>query len=168
MRGHPVQRNLSLLRGAFPSESPPARFWPLSFSGPAVLTFIQALARHHITDPMNSRRNFLKQISTAALAAGAAPSLWSLALPTPQSSPAAHSSIDIPGEDGMIVSSFRFVDLETPVEYCNTWLTPLPHFFVRTHMHEPSELSADSWRLTIGGEVEKPFTLTLSDLAKLK
>ena len=117
---------------------------------------------------MNSRRNFLKQISTAALAAGAAPSLWSLALPTPQSSPAAHSSIDIPGEDGMIVRSFRFVDLETPVEYFNTWLTPVPHFFVRNHMHEPSELSADSWRLTIGGEVEKPFTLTLSDLAKLK
>ena len=117
---------------------------------------------------MNTRRNFLKQMSTAALAAGAAPSLWSLAFATPPSSPTEHSAIDFPGEDGMIVRSFRFVDLETPVEYINTWLTPVPHFFVRNHMHEPNELSADSWRLTVGGEVEKPFTLTLSELAKLK
>ena len=68
----------------------------------------------------------------------------------------------------MIVRSFRFVDLETPVEYFNTWLTPVPHFFVRNHMHEPSELSADNWRLTIGGEVEKPLTLTLAELSKLE
>src|SRR5579872_4196322 len=115
---------------------------------------------------MNSRRNFLKQMSRAALAVSAAPSVLSWAT-------SAHSgSIDIPGEDGMIVRSFRFVDLETPVEYFNTWLTPLPHFFVRNHMHEPSELSADlnhnDWRLTIGGEVEKPLTLTLAELSKLE
>ena len=67
----------------------------------------------------------------------------------------------------MIVRSFRFVDLETPVEYFNTWLTPVPHFFVRNHMHEPSELSTESWRLTIGGEVEKPITLTLPELSRL-
>jgi len=68
----------------------------------------------------------------------------------------------------MIVRSFRFVDLETPVEFFDTWLTPASHFFVRNHMHEPSELSADDWRLTVGGEVEKPFTLTLSELAKFE
>jgi sulfite oxidase len=112
---------------------------------------------------MNSRRHFLKQMSGAVLAAGAAPSLLSWALPLPQL-----GTIDIPSEDGMIVRSFRFVDLETPVEYLNTWLTPVPHFFVRNHMHEPSELSADDWRLTIGGEVEKPLTLSLAGLAKLE
>lgn len=68
----------------------------------------------------------------------------------------------------MIVRSSRFVDLETPVEYFDTWLTPIPHFFVRNHMHEPVELSAESWRLTVGGEVEKPLTLTLADLKKLE
>jgi sulfite oxidase len=111
---------------------------------------------------MNSRRNFLKQMSTAALSIGAAPSLLSWATPV-QGQP-----LDIPGEDGMIVRSFRFVDLETPVEYFNTWLTPVPHFFVRNHMHEPSELNADEWRLTVSGEVEKPFTLTLSDLSRFE
>lgn len=83
---------------------------------------------------------------------------WSAAAP-PQ------EGINVPGEDGMIVRSFRFVDLESPVAYFNTWLTPVPHFFVRNHMHEPSELSADDWRLTIGGEIEKPVTLKLADLA---
>src|SRR5579862_6957296 len=111
---------------------------------------------------MNSRRNFLKQFSGAALAASAAPSLLAWAT-SDRSAP-----IDVPGEEGMIVRSFRFVDLETPVEYFNTWLTPLPHFFVRNHMHEPSELSSDNWQLTVGGEVEKPLTLTLAELSKLE
>ena len=111
---------------------------------------------------MNSRRNFLKLMSGAALAVGAAPSLLSLATADQG------GAIDLPGENGLIVRSFRFVDLETPVEYFNTWLTPVPHFFVRNHMHEPSELSVGEWRLAIGGEVEKPFTLTLSDLSKLE
>lgn len=112
---------------------------------------------------MSSRRDFLKQFSAATLAAGAIPSLASWALPSSQGQP-----IDVPSEDGMILRSLRFYDLETPVEYFNTWLTPIPHFFVRNHMHEPSELSAEDWRLTIGGEVEKPATLNLAELSKLE
>jgi sulfite oxidase len=112
---------------------------------------------------MKSRRAFLKQISAAALASGVASSSLSWA-----HGAEGQSSLNIPGEDGMIIRSFRFVDLETPVEYFNTWLTPVPHFFVRNHMHEPSELNADDWRLTISGEVEKPVTLKLSDLMKFE
>src|ERR1700758_4839334 len=111
---------------------------------------------------MNSRRNFLKQMSGAALAVGAAPSLLSWATADQG------GAIELPGEDGMIVRSFRFVDLETPVEYFNTWLTPVPHFFVRNHMHEPSTLGADGWALSIGGEVEKPYSISLADLSKLE
>ncbi|HWW13661.1 MAG TPA: sulfite oxidase [Candidatus Dormibacteraeota bacterium] len=110
---------------------------------------------------MNSRRTFLKQISLATLASTTAPSILTWALPPQQ-------SVDVPGEDGMILRSFRFVDLETPVEYFNTWLTPVPHFFVRNHMHEPSELEPTDWRLSLGGEVEKPLTLTLAELSKLE
>jgi len=110
---------------------------------------------------MRSRRDFLKQISGAALAAGAVPAALTWALAPAQ-------GVEVPGEDGMILRSFRFVDLETPVEYFNSWLTPIPHFFVRNHMHEPSELSADDWRLTIGGEVEKPLTLKLEDLSRFE
>jgi sulfite oxidase len=111
---------------------------------------------------MRSRRDFLKQASAAALAAGAFPA-FSWASPVPQ-----NQTLDVAGEDGMIVRSARFVDLETPVEYFNTWLTPVPHFFVRNHMHEPSALEPAVWRLAVGGEVEKPLNLTLSELTKLE
>jgi DMSO/TMAO reductase YedYZ molybdopterin-dependent catalytic subunit len=110
---------------------------------------------------MNSRRDFLKHISGAALIAGAAPSLLTWALPQQQAVP-------VLGEDGMVLRSFRFFDLEAPVEYFNTWLTPVPHFFVRNHMHEPSQLDAGDWRLSVGGEVDKPLTLTLAELSKLE
>jgi sulfite oxidase len=109
---------------------------------------------------MNSRRDFLKHVSGAAMAT-AVPSILSWALPQGQ-------SVDFPGEDGMVLRSFRFIDLEAPVEYFNTWLTPVPHFFVRNHMHEPSEFDAADWRLSIGGEVEKPFTLGLAELSKIE
>lgn len=111
---------------------------------------------------MNSRRTFLKQLSGAVLATGSAPSLLSWATPTPQG-----GALQIPGEDGMIVRSFRFIDLETPVEYFNTWLTPASHFFVRNHMHEPSELNPSDWRLNIGGEVQQPFSLTFAEISRL-
>ncbi|MFZ0999381.1 MAG: sulfite oxidase [Candidatus Sulfotelmatobacter sp.] len=110
---------------------------------------------------MNSRRDFLKHISGAAVLAAATPSVLTWALPQGQ-------AVDFPGEDGMILRSFRFVDLESPVEYFNTWLTPVPHFFVRNHMFEPTELDAHDWRLSIGGEVEKPITLKLAELSKIE
>ncbi len=107
---------------------------------------------------MNSRRDFLKQISSATLLAGSAPVLlW-----------AQSQAVPFAGEDGMILRSYRFIDLETPVQYFNTWLTPVPHFFVRNHMYEPVELDAKEWRLQIGGEVEKPITFTLAELSKLE
>ncbi|MGB2834445.1 MAG: sulfite oxidase [Candidatus Sulfotelmatobacter sp.] len=110
---------------------------------------------------MNSRRDFLKQISGAAVVAAAAPSILTWALPQGQ-------SVEFPGEDGMILRSFRFIDLESPVAYFNTWLTPVPHFFVRNHMFEPTELDPHDWLLSIGGEVEKPITLNLAELSKIE
>jgi sulfite oxidase len=112
---------------------------------------------------MSSRRTFLKHMSGAMLAAGALPSAWILGSTEGQT-----RSIDVPGEDGMILRSYRFLDLETPVEYFNTWITPVPHFFVRNHMHEPSELNREDWKLTIGGELEKPVTLSLAELSKIE
>ena len=110
---------------------------------------------------MNSRRLFLKHMSAATLVASARPPMLTWALPQ-------EPAVAFPGEDGMILRSFRFVDLESPVEYFNTWLTPVPHFFVRNHMHEPSELDPADWRLSLAGEVEKPFTLSLAELSKLE
>jgi DMSO/TMAO reductase YedYZ molybdopterin-dependent catalytic subunit len=96
------------------------------------------------------------------LTAGAGPPAWILGLTEGET-----RSIDVPGEEGMIVRSYRFLDLETPAEYFNTWITPVPHFFVRNHMHEPSELNPADWKLTIGGEVEKSVTPSLAELSKI-
>jgi sulfite oxidase len=111
---------------------------------------------------MTSRRTFLKRMSGAMLTAGAGPPAWILG-----STEGETRSIDVPGEEGMIVRSYRFLDLEAPVEYFNTWITPVPHFFVRNHMHEPSELNPADWKLTIDGEVEKSVTLSLAELSKI-
>jgi sulfite oxidase len=117
----------------------------------------------------NSRRDFLQLISAAAFLTAARPVPIAWAFPSfgfpilPQS-----QAVPVPGEDGMLLRSFRFVDLETPVEYFNSWLTPVPHFYVRNHMFEPIELDAKEWRLSIGGEVEKQLTLSLTDLSKFE
>lgn len=105
----------------------------------------------------------MHQISGTGLAIGAG-----ISFPLRLLAQAQDRALEIPGEDGMIVRSSRFFDLESPVEYFNTWLTPVPRFFVRNHMHEPSELSASDWRLTLGGEVEKPFTISLAELSRLE
>src|ERR1700758_4040758 len=101
---------------------------------------------------MISRRDFLKNASLALAAARMAHPILSWA--ADQSAAPA-----IPGEEGMILRSFRFLDLEMPTEFMNAWVTPVPHFFVRNHMFEPSTLDAGEWRLNIGGEVQKPLTL---------
>lgn len=109
---------------------------------------------------MISRRNFLKTVSGAVAASGAIHPLLTWA--------ASDSPVVIPGEEGMIVRSSRFLDLEMPSEFLDSWITPVPHFFVRNHMLEPSALDPATWQLTISGEVEKPLTLNFADLVRME
>jgi sulfite oxidase len=110
---------------------------------------------------MISRREFFKAVSGAVAVAGVARPFLSWAAPD-------DGDVIVPGKEGMIVRSSRFLDLEMPTEFIDSWITPVPHFFVRNHMHEPSSLDVGEWRLTIGGEVENPLTLSLADLAKVE
>jgi DMSO/TMAO reductase YedYZ molybdopterin-dependent catalytic subunit len=107
---------------------------------------------------MISRRDFLKDVSLAALAAGAA---------SPLSWAASEQGVVVPGKEGMIVRSFRFLDLEMPDSAFDSWLTPLPHFFVRNHMHMPSTLEVEEYRLSVGGAVERTLNLRLAELKAL-
>jgi DMSO/TMAO reductase YedYZ molybdopterin-dependent catalytic subunit len=109
---------------------------------------------------MISRRDFVKQVSGIAAAASALQPLRTWAANDP--------GIAIPGKQDMIVRSYRFFDLETPVEYFQAWITPANHFFVRNHMHEPLSFDTDGWSLSVGGEVERPYSLTLAELEKLE
>lgn len=72
----------------------------------------------------------------------------------------------IKGKDSrLIVRSLRPEDLETPVSLLNSYLTPAELFYVRHHAYAPTVNEKD-WKLTIDGEVDKPYTLTLDELKK--
>ena len=66
---------------------------------------------------------------------------------------------------GMITLSPRPADLEMPVEGFVDEITPVEHFFVRSHTYVP-EVKEREWKLVIDGLVERPLTLTLSDLKR--
>jgi len=108
---------------------------------------------------MISRREFVTGASAAIGVVGVARPLLSWG---------AAEAPAIPGKHGMIVRSLRFLDLEMPIEYGNSLITPVEHFFVRNHMHEPSTLDPGEWRLSVAGEVKTPLTLTLAGLAKME
>ncbi len=66
----------------------------------------------------------------------------------------------------MLVRSARPEDLEMPFSGFSDYITPIEHFFVRTHVYVP-KMDPASWRLKIEGEVTTPLTLTMEDLKKL-
>jgi DMSO/TMAO reductase YedYZ molybdopterin-dependent catalytic subunit len=74
------------------------------------------------------------------------------------------------GEDrakrDMIVRSVRPEDLEMPLSGFMDYITPIEHFFVRTHVYVPT-VNLSEWRLKVEGEVATPLTLTMDDLQKL-
>jgi sulfite oxidase len=99
---------------------------------------------------MLTRRTLLR------LAAGAAAVP---ALPFAETAPLANKS-------GMIVRSLRPEDLEMPLEFFDRDITPIQHFFVRTHTYAPT-LSLSEWRLEVNGLVRAPLKLTMADLQQL-
>jgi DMSO/TMAO reductase YedYZ molybdopterin-dependent catalytic subunit len=67
---------------------------------------------------------------------------------------------------GMNVLSTRPEDLEMPLSGFSDYITPIEHFFVRTHVYVPT-VNLSEWKLTVDGEVGTPLTLTMDDLKKL-
>lgn len=72
----------------------------------------------------------------------------------------------VKGKERLIVRSLRPEDLETPVGLLNTWITPNDLFYVRHHTYA-ANVEANSWKLTVDGEVAQPLTLTLDELKKM-
>ena len=71
------------------------------------------------------------------------------------------------GKEKLIVRSLRPPDYETPVALLDAWITPVEHFYVRSHMPVPTGLDAATWTLQIEGEVNAPLALTLDELKKM-
>src|SRR3954469_13166355 len=73
----------------------------------------------------------------------------------------------IQGKRPMILHSDRPEDLETPVKYFDSWVTPVDAFFVRQHLPRPPKIDPATYRLKLNGMVSKETDLTLADLEKL-
>jgi sulfite oxidase len=101
------------------------------------------------------RRDFL--IGAGQLTAGLA------LMPALQESALAQTVIK--GKERLIVRSIRPEDLETPVSLLNAWITPNDLFYVRHHLYAPN-VDVNEWKLTVGGEVQNPITLTLDELKR--
>jgi len=69
-------------------------------------------------------------------------------------------------KEGMIVRSVRPEDLEMPLSGFSDYITPVEHFFVRTHVYVPN-VNASDWRLKVDGEVGTPLNLDLAELRKM-
>jgi len=104
---------------------------------------------------MTSRRDFLLGAASAAAF-------------TALRGPAAFPQQTVPGKEHLIVNSYRFFDLELPVEAMTSFITPVENFFVRNHMSEPFAIDVDTWQLRITGEVERPMSFRYRDLARLE
>lgn len=72
-----------------------------------------------------------------------------------------------PGKEKLIVRSARPPDYETPVALLDSWITPIEHFYVRSHLPTPGGVEAATWTLSIDGEVNAQTTLTLDELRKM-
>ena len=73
----------------------------------------------------------------------------------------------IAGKRPMILHNDRPEDLETPVRYFDSWITPVDAFFVRQHLPRPAAMPRAEYRVTVNGLVGKTLQLTLADLEKL-
>src|SRR5215470_11302764 len=69
-------------------------------------------------------------------------------------------------KEGMIVRSARPEDLEMPLSGFSDYITPVEHFYVRTHVYEP-KVELASWKLNVQGSSGPPVTFTMEDLRRL-
>ena len=58
------------------------------------------------------------------------------------------------------------LNAETPLDFLEDFITPTPLFYLRNHFPVP-DTRADSWHLVVDGEVERPLTLSYSELVSL-
>ena len=115
------------------------------------------------------RRRFLRRLAFAALAVGAdLPGIGSrLAWAAQRADDPLISSrplVRYPEKTDLILLTSRPPQLETPMKYFDTAITPNEAFYVRYHTYPPTDIDLSTWRLKIGGNVERPLELSMEEL----
>jgi sulfite dehydrogenase (cytochrome) subunit A len=118
-----------------------------------------------------ARRRFLSSlISLGGVAAASSVLGWTPDFawadsPASASQPAAPTLVRYPQKTDLILLTDRPPQLETPLRYFATDLTPNNAFFVRWHLSGiPTTVDLQTFRLEVSGHVNKPMSLSLSDL----
>jgi DMSO/TMAO reductase YedYZ molybdopterin-dependent catalytic subunit len=71
-------------------------------------------------------------------------------------------------EEGLVVHRAHPLNCETSIPaLIGGVVMPNAHFYVRNHFHIP-KLDPATWRLTVGGLVERPLSLSLRDLTTMR
>jgi sulfite dehydrogenase len=119
------------------------------------------------------RRRFVALLASAGSFAAAHRALggrldlsWDGAYPLMgEERPAAPELVRYPQKTNLILLTDRPPQLETPLRYFSTDLTPNDAFFVRWHLAGiPTSVDLNTFRLEVGGQVEKGMSLSLQDL----
>ena len=69
-----------------------------------------------------------------------------------------------PGKTDLILLTSRPPQLETPMKYFESAITPNEAFYVRYHISPPTEVDLSTWRLKVTGHLDRPLELSLDDL----
>lgn len=77
---------------------------------------------------------------------------------------------DLVGQDQLRTRVSRPYDAETDVAAFREWITPNKSFFVRSHFGPPPAAAVDpeEWCLRVTGLVDRPLTLSLTDLKQFE
>ncbi len=118
------------------------------------------------------RRRFISSLITLGGVAAASSVLgwtpdfaWAGSAAASVSLPGTPTLARYPQKTELILLTDRPPQLETPLRYFATDLTPNDAFFVRWHLSGiPTTVDLQTFRLEIGGHVSKPMSLSLSDL----
>ena len=127
-------------------------------------------ASNSLEDNLLSRRNFL--LLAATVAAGSL-SACSTLRPDQENQEAilkikeGLSVARFPEKEELIMLTDRPPQLETPLFYYRQDLTPNEAFFVRWHFSGvPTEVDLGTFKLSVGGHVQKQLSLSVDDLKK--
>src|SRR3954464_14789146 len=122
------------------------------------------------SDFLWSRRRFLSGAGGATLALASAPALADMTrLPLPGGSDERTITTAFPQKGALILQRTRPPLLETPFDVFNqSVFTPNDRFFVRWHWAViPTEINADTFRLTVRGHVNQTLSLSLNEILAL-
>ena len=112
------------------------------------------------------RRGFLRALGAGALSVGAGlPARLLHGSPgSVESILAGRPMVRYPEKTDLILLTSRPPQLETPMHYFKSVITPNDAFYVRYHIPPPTHVDLNTWRLKIGGHVRQPLSLSMEDL----